>query len=115
MILTAPFAPEGFKGMLVSVRSAVYLADLSDGAIDAILVHQAKKMSPLSFVPIFPLGGAYRKANDDATAFGGSRDIRYVVNISATAMSPDDYEAERAWSRGTGRHWSSTLRVLGAM
>ena len=91
-------------------EKAVYLAELSDGAIDAILEHQAKKMSPLSFVPIFPLGGAYRKADDDASAFGGSRDIRYVVNISATAMSPDDYEASGRGRARTGRHWSGTLR-----
>ena len=87
-------------------EKAVYLAELSDGVIDAILVHQAKKMSPLSFVPIFPLGGAYRKADHSATAFGGNRDTRYVVNISATAMSPDEYEDERAWSRA---YWSALV------
>ena len=87
-------------------EKAVYLAELSDGAIDVILEHQAKKASPLSFVPIFPLGGAYRQADNNATAFGGSRDTRYVVNISATAMTPDDYEAERAWSRG---YWSALV------
>ena len=43
----------------------------ADGVIDAIVEHQAKKMSPLSFVPIFPFGGAYRRVDDDATAFGG--------------------------------------------
>ena len=87
-------------------EKAVYLAELSDGAIDAILGHQAKKASPLSFVPIFPLGGAYRLADNNATAFGGSRDTRYVVNISATAMTPDDYESERAWSRA---YWSALV------
>lgn len=87
-------------------EKAVYLSELSDGAIDAIVEHQAKKMSPLSFVPIFPLGGAYRSADDDATAFGGSRDYRFVVNISATAMAPADYEAERAWSRD---YWSALV------
>ena len=29
-----------------------------------------------------------------------------VVNVSATAMSPDDYEAERAWSRD---YWSALV------
>lgn len=87
-------------------EKAVYLAEMSDGAIDTILEHQAKKVSPLSFVPIFPLGGAFRSADGDATAFGGSRDVRWVVNISATATSPDDYEAERAWSRA---YWSALV------
>ena len=40
-------------------EKAVYLDELTDGAIDVIVEHQAKKMSPLSFVPIFVLGGAY--------------------------------------------------------
>lgn len=88
-------------------EKAVYLAELSDGAIDTILEHQAKKMSPLSFVPIFVLGGAYQQANEDATAFGGSRDIRYIVNISATAMTAEDYEAERAWSRA---YWAALVQ-----
>ena len=79
-----------------SYEKAVYLDELTDGAIDVILEHQPKKMSPLSFVPIFVLGGAYGRADGDASAFGGSRDIRYVVNISATTPSPDDFEAERA-------------------
>jgi FAD/FMN-containing dehydrogenase len=91
---------------LHNYEKAVYLAELSDGAIDTILEHQAKKMSPLSFVPIFVLGGAYRAADESATAFGGSRDIRYIVNISATAMSPDAYEAERAWSRA---YWAALV------
>ena len=91
---------------MYSYEKAVYLDEFSDGAIDAILAHQAKKASPLSFVPIFPLGGAYRKADNNATAFGGSRDTRYVVNISETAMTRDDYESERAWSRA---YWSALV------
>jgi FAD/FMN-containing dehydrogenase len=91
---------------LHNYEKAVYLAELTDGAIETILEHQAKKVSPLSFVPIFVLGGAYRRADDDATSFGGSRDIRYVVNVSATALSAADYEAERAWSRA---YWSDLV------
>ena len=91
---------------LHSYEKAVYLDELSDGAIDVILEHQAMKMSPLSFLPIFVLGGAYRRADGDSTAFGGSRSIRYVVNISATTPSPADYEAERAWARA---YWSALV------
>ena len=91
---------------MYSYEKAVYLDDLTDGAIDAILEHQAKKMSPLSFVPIFVLGGAYRKADPDASAFGGSRGIGYVVNISATTPSPGNLEAEREWVRN---YWSALV------
>src|SRR5438067_9600611 len=38
---------------MYAYEKAVYLEELTDGAIDAIVEHQPKKMSPLSFVPIF--------------------------------------------------------------
>jgi FAD/FMN-containing dehydrogenase len=91
---------------MYAYEKAVYLEELTDGVIDAIVEHQPKKMSPLSFVPIFVLGGAYQRADTDASAFGGSRDIRYVINISATTPSPDDFEAERAWVRD---YWSALV------
>jgi FAD/FMN-containing dehydrogenase len=97
-----PSAPWGMH----NYEKAVYLSELTDGAIDTILEHQAKKVSPLSFVPIFALGGAYRRADSDATAFGGRRDVGYLVNISATAMSAADYDGERAWSRA---YWSALV------
>ena len=89
-----------------SYEKAVYLQDLTDGAIDVILEHQAKKMSPLSFLPIFVMGGAYRDADPDASAFGGSRAINYVVNISATTPSAEDLPAEREWVRD---YWSALV------
>jgi FAD/FMN-containing dehydrogenase len=87
-------------------EKAVYLDELSDGAIEVILEHQPTKMSPLSFLPMFVLGGAYGRADSDATAFGGSRTIRYVVNISGSTPSPDQYEAERDWVRS---YWSALV------
>jgi len=84
---------------IYSYEKPVYLHDLTDGAIEVILEHQAKKMSPLSFVPIFVMGGAFEKADPNSSAFGGARDIGYVVNISATTPSPDDFAAEREWAR----------------
>ncbi len=91
---------------LCSYEKAVYLDELTDGVIDTILEHQARKMSPLSFVPIFNFGGAFRRADDEATAFGGSRDTGYVINISATTPSPEEFEAERQWVRD---YWSALV------
>ena len=91
---------------MYSYEKAVYLDDLTDGAIDVILEHQAKKNSPLSFLPIFVMGGAYRQFDADGSAFGGRRDIGYVVNISATTPSPDDLPAERDWVRN---YWSALV------
>ena len=64
-----------------------------------ILEQQPKKAFPLSFLPIFVLGGAYSRVADDATAFGGSRSHTYIVNIAAAAPTPELYEAERDWVR----------------
>jgi len=91
---------------LHSYEKALYLTDLTDGAIDTILEHQAKKMSPLSFVPIFVLGGAYRRFDDQRTAFGGRRDVGYLFNISATTPDPEAFDAERAWVR---TYWSALV------
>jgi FAD/FMN-containing dehydrogenase len=91
---------------LHSYEKALYLGDLTDGAIDTILEHQAKKMSPLSFVPIFVLGGAYRRIDGHTTAFGGRRDIGYLFNISATTPDPEAFNAERAWVR---TYWSALV------
>jgi FAD/FMN-containing dehydrogenase len=91
---------------MYAYEKAVYLDELTDGAIDAIVEHQPKKMSPLSFVPIFVLGGAYRRADGGGSAFGGSREIRYVVNVSATTPSPDGFDAEREWVRD---YWSALV------
>lgn len=84
---------------LHSYEKAVYLAELSDGAIEVISNHQPRKMSPLSFVPIFSLGGVYARATHADSAFGGNRATRWVINISGTAMDPSQYEAERGWVR----------------
>jgi FAD/FMN-containing dehydrogenase len=91
---------------LHSYEKSIYVDDLTDGVIDAIVEHQAKKMSPLSFVPIFNFGGAFRRVAEEATAFGGSRDTGYVINISATTPSPEEFEAERSWVRD---YWSALL------
>ena len=88
-------------------EKAVYVEDLTDGVIDVILEHQAKKIHPLSFVPIFVLGGAYASADPDGSAFGGSRDIGYVINISGTTPEPGGFAAERDWVRS---YWSALVK-----
>ncbi len=84
---------------LHAYEKAVYLEELSDGAIDVLVEHTARKISPLSLTPIFVLGGAYARADDAATAFGGRRSMRYVVNIEGAVFTADGFEAEVAWVR----------------
>jgi FAD/FMN-containing dehydrogenase len=89
-----------------SYEKAVYVEDLTDPVIDVILEHQPKKIHPLSFVPIFPLGGSYASADPDSTAFGGVPDIGYVINISGSTPDPAGLAAEREWVR---EYWSALL------
>jgi FAD/FMN-containing dehydrogenase len=91
---------------LHNYEKSVYLDDLSDDAIEVILEHQARKASPLSFVPIFVMDGAYLSAHPESNAFGGRRDVGYVVNISATSLTPEGFDAEREWSRN---YWSALV------
>jgi FAD/FMN-containing dehydrogenase len=91
---------------ILAYEKAVYLDELSDAAIDVILDQQPKKSFPLSFLPMFVLGGAYSRAAEDATAFGGSRTLTYMVNIAAAAPTPELYEADRTWVR---TFWSALV------
>jgi len=84
---------------VLAYEKAVYLDELSDGAISVITEHMPRMSSPLSIVPIFALAGAYEDTADDAVAFGGRRSNRWVVNLSAGAETPEALAAEREWVR----------------
>ena len=80
-------------------EKALYLDELSDAAIDAFASFVPRKASPLSFVPVFPLRGAYARLGDDDTAFGGSRSTRFAFNIAAICPVPELLPADREWVR----------------
>jgi hypothetical protein len=84
---------------LLAYEKALYLDELSDEVISVFIEFMPKAASPLSFVPVFDLSGAYSQVADDATAFGGSRSARYVFNIAAGCPTPELFEADRAWVR----------------
>jgi len=65
-----------------------------------VIIEQAAAItSPLSAIPIFTLGGAVARIDDDATAFTG-RNAAHDINFVASWL-PDDPEPERhkAWAR----------------
>ncbi len=88
-------SPWGFY----NYEKALYLDELSDQAIDVFVDHLPRKFSPLSFVPVFPLSGAFARIADADTAFGGSRHGKWVFNISATCATPEILAGDRAWVR----------------
>ncbi|MEI8407985.1 MULTISPECIES: FAD-binding oxidoreductase [unclassified Kribbella] len=81
-------------------EKGTYLEDFSEGAVEVITEHVAKKTSPLSAVLFYRLDHAYSAVADDATAFGGGRTDRYAVFAIAQCPVPELQEAEVAWVRG---------------
>ncbi len=77
----------------------LYLQDLTDGVIEALVEHVPHKSSPLSVVLLYRLDGAYCDVDDDATAFSGGRSPRYSAFVIASAPVPELLEADRPWVR----------------
>lgn len=77
----------------------LYVEDLNDAVIDALVRHVPGKASPLSVVLLYRLDGAYCDVADDATAFSGGRTPRYSAFIIANGPVPELLEADRPWVR----------------
>ncbi|MCU1429066.1 MAG: FAD-binding oxidoreductase [Actinomycetia bacterium] len=84
---------------ILAYEKALYLDDLTDDAIAVLSDHFPRKSSPMSIMPIFAMGGAYANPGEDDTAFGGSREAKWIVNISAIAPEAAVLDAERTWVR----------------
>jgi hypothetical protein len=84
---------------VLAYEKAIYLDALTDDVIDIMMERLPAKESPMSFTPIFPLGGAYARVPEDQTAFGGSRGTRWAFNIAALTADPDVLARDRAWVR----------------
>jgi hypothetical protein len=90
---------EGNEWGTYGYEKGLYVDDLSDAVIEVLVEHLPRKSSPLSFVPGFALGGAFARAGDDDTAFGGRRSTRYAFSIAAICPAPELLEADRRWVR----------------
>ena len=75
-----------------------YLADLSDGVIDALLAGARSTSSPLTEILIFPMGGAIARVPSDATAFG-DRSAPWAVWIASQWIDPAEDAIHREWTR----------------
>lgn len=83
---------------------------LSDEVIAVLSEQAGKKTSPLSFMPVFCLDGAFAAVGEDETAFGGARTPHFVCNIVAVATDAATLSVDRAWARETWdalRPWAS--------
>jgi hypothetical protein len=93
-------APHGIR----SYTRSGYLADLSDGAIEAALEHGANMRSPFSQLHLHHMGGAVARVGEDDTAFGNRR-AAYAYNVNTMWMDP----SEDAMQEASNREFSSAL------
>ncbi len=101
-------APWGIRGY----EKAVYFDELTDESIDVIARHVPLKASPMSFMPVFVLGGEYAEPAEGDTAFGGSRETLYAFNIAAIAPTAELLDTDRAWVRS---FWSDLVPHAGSV
>jgi FAD/FMN-containing dehydrogenase len=98
----AMFDPSFPQGWWYYFRSCD-LAELTDEVIDIVADRAAKMTSPLTAFPIFQLGGAIGRVDDQEMAFNG-RGAGHTLNINATTATAEGFDEEREWSRS---FWSA--------
>jgi FAD/FMN-containing dehydrogenase len=84
-----------------SYTKGLYLDVLPDAAIDALAERLSAQGSGHTEVLIAPMGEAIADVPDDATAFGGSRSLRYVVAVECKAGDEESFVQGRRWVRDT--------------
>jgi FAD binding domain/Berberine and berberine like len=98
----AMFDPSFPHGRWYYTRSAD-VAALTDEVIDIAVESGMAICGPLSSYPIFQLGGAIARVDEDATAFGG-RQSGHTFNFAASTETEDGFEVQRDWAR---QSWKS--------
>ena len=79
------------------------VTELSDEVIDITVDHASRISSPLTAFPIWQMGGAVARVDDDETAFSG-RAAGHTFNISGTTDAVEGFAEEREWVRN---FWSA--------
>jgi hypothetical protein len=74
------------------------LMQLGDDAIATMVAHARAQPSLLSTTILWHVGGAVRRAGDDAGAFFG-REAAFLLNVEANWDNPADDEANITWAR----------------
>ena len=79
------------------------VAELSDEIIDITVERALQIKSPLTSFPIWQMGGAVSRVDDDETPFGG-RQAAFTYNIGCCTETADGFDEEREWVRS---FWSA--------
>jgi hypothetical protein len=93
----AMFDPSFPHGWWYYMR-ACDVAELSDDVIDITVENSLRIKSPLTTFPIWQLGGAVARVDEDESPFNG-RAAGHTFNITAVTATEDGFADEREWSR----------------
>jgi len=93
----AMFDPSFPHGQWYYMR-ACDVGELTDEVIDLTVEHAMRIRSPLTAFPIWQMGGAISRVDEDETAFSG-RGAGHTFNITAATAGPDGFDEEREWVR----------------
>ena len=77
---------------------ATDVAELTDDLIDLTADFAGRMRSPLTAFPIWQMGGAVARVDDDATAFRG-RHVGHTFNLTGTVADAAGFDEEREWVR----------------
>jgi FAD/FMN-containing dehydrogenase len=94
-------------------EKSLNLQQLDDEAIAVLTERLPGKSSPMSFIPIFPVGGAFADVGEQETAFGGSRATRFVVNVTAIAPNTELLATDRFWARSVWQALAAHANATG--
>ncbi len=72
------------------------LGELTDEAIDVLVDHGRRIVSPITSAAFFQMGGAVARVPDADTAFSG-RGAGFTVNINGNSTTDEGFAAEREW------------------
>ncbi len=92
--LINPGNPKGLQ----NYWSADFLAELPDEAVDTLVEHATKPVSPFTQILLIPGGGAIARVDDDATAIG-QRKAPWNVHFLSLWPDPADNEVNIAYTR----------------
>jgi FAD/FMN-containing dehydrogenase len=86
------------KGSLRSYWKSLYLEEISDAAIDAIIARALDRRSPYTLINIPHFGGAATRVAADGTAFG--RRWPFMLSMDANTDDPDVSDSTlKTWAR----------------
>ena len=89
-----PLLPKGLQGYW----KAYFMAELSDGAIDAHLRYGSQVPSVETAVHVHPIDGAVQRVGATETAFA-NRNVKFSPVVAGMWQDPADNEANIAWVR----------------